>query len=339
MTDKKTKTFVYKHARFKALPKEGPEPTLPDRPLGELLVESLADTSNGRRRERLHLDGEAETWRLIGEFSLAQEGCVKGVLMRFSPGVNPQCLVDDVEAERITVQQLAVPQTLDGKQQEMIEGLLYFVVVGNHLVMMQSSTMRSVHLERHLLWLLRTMGKTQEGVLLSLDDQARSTVADILEANDIKEIELDGDLFPEEDQGPADTEVVRTHTESRQIPTGNTLGTAIWSAIKDSIGVDQAAGLDTTQLAGANISYELKVHYVQKTTGRGHVLLNQLGAALRHSDSPPLIRLKGGGSINGSELRVSGKVQLKLYDGVPSTDEVWSEMWEWLQKNLRSGVI
>lgn len=331
--DRKTKTFVYKRAHFH-------ETTAP---LSVLLAGALkAKPTLGDRRESLSPGAENPIWRLIGEFS-AEKDFVFGVLMRYMPGLHPPCLIDDETAKTVTVEQLAVPNTDDGKSRELVEGMLYFGAIDNHMVLMQSAGMRAKQLEMHLLWLLRKAGSIAETNTVCLNDTPTKKAVDALAEHEVRELDIGGELLPTDDAdephaGETHATKHRTGAEAANLVVQDGgASNGILSALKSLMSQDQASTLDSDALTGSNIGYTLTIRYSRATTDDGQALMNTLGSALRHADGvSTTIRLVGGGSITGDELKLSGPVRITYYDGVPSSNEVFEEMRTWLLDKVKS---
>lgn len=338
--EKKYKTLNYRRAAFSE----------PAQPLAALLAQALqARPTIGQRREQLAPDGESAIWRMVGNYSVKQ-GYVYGVLMRYMPGLYPQCLVDDELAKTIDTHQLKVPKTDDGKPRELIEGTLYFACFDNHVAMMQSAGLRSGHLEQHLQWLLRTTQLVADDNRLRLNDQPSASAEKALESTPVRGFAISGDLAPTEQSTPAvgpsgeagsqAPAQAHTATSSFELLHGTGAGNGIWDTLTRLIGVDDAAKLNISALTGSNIEFSLNVRYSHTTTSDGQKLLNQVGAALRHAEEvDTVIQLEGGGSIRGDQLRLSEKIRIETFDGVPQTDTVWKELQEWLLQLVTTGAV
>lgn len=112
------------------------------------------------------------------------------------------------------------------------------------------------------------------------------------------------------------------------------------AALRTLMSQDQASKLNVDALAGSNIGYTLTIRYKRATTDDGQKLMNTLGSALRHADGvETTIKLVGGGSITGDQLRLSGPVRITHYDGVPSSHEVFEEMRRWLLDKVKSEAV
>lgn len=337
--ERKTKTFTYKQAEIS--PFGG-------KTLQILLTQALEKLATvGERSEKLSPDDETPIWRLIGDTQVNQD-FVFGIFIRFSPGTNPVFLIDDKAAASITVEHLAAPVTDDGKRRELIESILYFGVTGNHLVLLQSPSLRSRQIEEHFRWLLRKSRALDDSTVLKLLDQPPLSVRQKIEKSKVKAISVTGDLTRPEDKHKRRSDEVTgvnlarfsdelTHSISA-LGDVNRKGTI--SAIRSLMGVDASARIDFDQLDGANLEYVLQLKYRKKTTESGQRAMDILGDAFRHAeDIDAKVLIKGGGSIHGSEFKLSGPVTLKAYDGIFSQTEVFEAIRMWLLEKLNSGDV
>lgn len=338
--ERKTKVLTYKHAQFYTT---GPV-------LKQALAHALVQLETiGKRRESLAPAGESPIWRLVGEFQIETE-FVFGVLLRYAPGTNPTFVVDDEAAVKLTVEQMSVPVTDDGKRRELVDAALFFGVFDNHLVMMQSASLRSDHLETHLQWLLHKAKSVAGDNTLQLIDQPPKAIREKLAGAKVKELDIGGALTPAAAINPAAdagkepqssgvkvVAKVQEQSVSDEIDEG---GAGVIDAIKRLLAPDQAAKLDFQKMAGANIEYTLKIRYKGTTTDDGQRLMNTLGSALRHADGVDTkIKLHGGGEIKGERLRLSGSVRIDTYNGIPAPSEVFEVIRKWLLDKLKSGDV
>lgn len=334
-TEKKQKHFVYKHVDFTKS--------------GFRLQQALSATLGilrtvGNRRNSLAPENEAPIWRLIGEYH-EDDAFFFGIMMQYSPGTHPQFAVDDQDALVISLQQLRVPKTADGKNQEPLDGMLFFAASDNHLVLMQGLAMRSQHLEQHLQWLLHKSGALPGDVTLRLLDQPPRKVRERLEAKDVRGIELGGDLSlaaPVEGDEDEELQPAPKGSKAKQLTVSGAAGDNLMEVLRPFLKPAEFAKLDLDKIAGANIAYNLEIRYQgRNTTADGHKFLNTLGAALRHTDTEvdTVIELVGGGKIRGSDLKLSGPCRIEHINGVPNPTHVFEEMRAWLLAKLKSGDV
>lgn len=332
-TDKRKKAVTYKQVTFH---QKGPK-------LKTLLDTALKKQSTVKdRRQSLAPSDEPPIWRLIAEFKI-ESALTFGVLVQYTPGSNPRLLIDDPDATTMKVEQFTTPPTADGNRREPMDGMLYFAVFDNHLVLLQSAALRSAHLETHLMWLLHHAEALEGTNQLKLIDKPPQKLIEKMAKREVKELEVGGELIPTAvfKQSSDDTAEPTSTTKSNTlISTKQTNNSSVLDALKGLLKPDAAAKLDLEALAGSNIEYTLRVTYKGSTTDNGQKLMNSLGVALRHSDDVHTkISLVGGGSISGEEIRLSGPVTLDFYNGAPSTDEVYEAMRTWLLEKLTTGEV
>jgi hypothetical protein len=358
MAEIKNKTLVYKRCRFHKRS---------DADLESLLKAALKSNGTvGSRRQSLAPKYESPIWLVIAQHK-SDSAFVFGLLVQYTPGTNPSFLVDDASAASLAVEHLQVPKTADGKDRQLLEAMLFFAVTGNHMVMMQSQALKSLQLERHLQWLLHESKQLEGDDTVKLDDHLPLQVRKKLEDAPIRSLTIGEDLA-----GPAEREEMQvaemprlvvgqsgepprlavTTRGTEELVLGQKVVTSsvqvasstgspeVFEMLKGLVGPSQASKLNLDGIDGSNIEYSLQIRYKRTTTDDGQKFMNGLGSALRHAEGVDTkIRLVGGGSISGDELRLSGPVKITTVNGVPHPDDVFEAMRTWLLERVKSGEI
>lgn len=329
----KVRTLVYKTASFQR----------GRHSLQRLLGRAMeALNTIGARRQGLGGGDESPLWLLIGQHA-QDDAFFFGVLMRYAPGVAGVAVVDDVAALALTVERFRAPATRAGKQRELVDGLLFFAVSGNHVVVMQSAGLRAVQLERHLQWLLHEARVLPGDNTLELADRPTRAIADLLEHAEVRDVVIGGELSTPV-QGVVD------ETNVGDAPRGNGILEAyeaagrasegILGALRSLLSEEDAARLNLDRLDESNLAYTLTVRYQRKTDDNGQGFMNRLGSALRHAEGVDAkIHLDSGVIVTGNQLRLTGPVRIQTSDGVPDPGNVFEAMRLWLLARLDAGEL
>ena len=100
------------------------------------------------------LNPQSTELRGIGRYSNVG-GLLVGYLVAFERGATQMVVGDDPNAASLLLNALPPPSpSKGGVQQQYLPGAIYFAIHGNHLVLVQSASIRSGALEAHLSWLL-----------------------------------------------------------------------------------------------------------------------------------------------------------------------------------------
>lgn len=233
------------------------------------------------------------------------------------------------------------------KRREFIDSILYFGVVANHVVIIQSSALNSRHLEAHLSWLLGTCaGVLDKSASIVLQDKPAESVFKKLAATPAKSVQIGAplttDASPEpslsstKDQSAAlSTEEVHA-SKVRYEPVG--VAASVINAIAP--GLFKKLQLEDS-LDDANIKIALEITYDRKTTKTGQSVIDQIATSMRHSPaSDVVINLQGGGKITGDELKLSGPIRLEfLKSGLVNESTLFHEMHKWLYAKISMDEI
>ncbi|MCV2438186.1 hypothetical protein [Paucibacter sp. DJ2R-2] len=332
--ERRRKAISYRYAEFKNIK---PTATLEDMVKQALIKLRMIK----QRRESLAPQDESPIWRLVGQ-SKIETGFVHALLARYTPGMASLYLEDDDSATTLAMRAVPVSKTPSGKQQELVEGTLFMSISGNHVVLMQSQSLRSDHVEEHLTWLLRKAGQIHELAEVVLTAKPpKSTLTKALKSP-VKSIDLGGALVPAWGNSDGDGGVARSEHAVRDFDLHNDAESSslILGVLKGLISKDRAAALDLDALNNSNIKYSLHVTYDRSTTKDGQKLLNKLASALRAAEGvEPTVHLKDGTVLTGSDLKLTGHINVDVWNGLPSADEVFGLMKQWLLAKLQNGEV
>lgn len=255
-------------------------------------------------------------------------------------------LIPEADAATAAIADDAPEQSRIKKRKEFVESILYFGVVDNHIVIIQSAALSSRQLEAHLAWLLGTctnyLGKSAN---LVLQDKPAESVFRKMEQTPAKSISvgapLTTDVYPStstpSSSAPAiDVEPGLHANKVRFQPAGPaaSLIRAIAPGLFEKLNLEES-------LDEANIHVSLEITYNRKTTKTGQSVIDQIATSLRHSPaSDVVINLQGGGKITGDELKLSGNIRLEfLASGLINEAVLFHEMHKWLYTKIDSSEI
>jgi hypothetical protein len=258
--------------------------------------------------------------------------------------------IDSLSSEKIPEESKAgdvASEELAKKRREFLESMLYFGVIDNHMIIMQSASLKSRELEAHLSWLLGTCTNSiPENSMLILKDKPAESVYQKMESKPVKSIKIGAPLTGEAHNDPSapkeqrveKTETVETHANKvRFTPQGmaaSLLRAALPEGFLDKLDLDDS-------LDEANIHVALEITYLRKTTKVGQRVIDSVATSLRHSpESDVVINLQGGGKIKGDELKLSGNIGVKFMEnGLIDESILYYEMHKWLLTKISSTEV
>ena len=314
---------------------------------GQTLKTLLEQALNKRKTlgDRRHnvASTEEPIYHAIGTPVCEKQGFVFGSLMTYTPGTDPLCFIDDDQATEVVLEKVSAPATDDGKRREFLSSLMFFAVIGNHMVLMQSQALKSPHLEAYLQWYLHASGVLAGTNTLALVDTPSEAIRKKMsQAKGVRAIKLGGELLPPSVITPPAEPTSTSTNKARQVAVQTTaLANAteedfgILAALKRLMSPSQAAKIDFDKLSGSNIELSVTLRYSRTTTDDGQNLMDSLGAALRNTDDVETeLELVGGGSIKGSDLKLTGTIGVMSYEGQLSASEVYEGLRQWLLQKV-----
>lgn len=330
--------------------------------LESILLEDGTASKVGMRREQISPSDSQSGYRLINR-SNTFKTILFGQLILFEQGKSQAFMTisDDVafyDINSITSEQIkldgdekATTEDKEKVKREFIDSILYFGVLGNHMVIVQSSSLRARDLETHLGWLIHSFSSSfSDSSALILRDKPSTEVIQKMDTTPVKKITLGsvpvksqtetGEVVMKNAPSlPAKTEIGNSIEKVRKVrfmPTGKG-----GSILKAAFGEDWFSNLRLEDsLDESNLQVNLEITYLRKTTSDGQRVMDTLASSLRHTDSDDIeIQLQGGGIIKGSDLKLTGSVSVQYNNGLIDENHLYLQMHKWLIAKIGSGEI
>lgn len=318
---RKRKTVQYKRAQFNATGSH----------LQAYLESALATAKKPVDRVEL-LDDKGSVRRVINS-SKQRNGMLFGQMIRYEPGKDQTVVVMDDESDEYPVEQMPLNQSDDGKKREVVKSVLYFGVLENHVVLVQSHALKARDYERHLEWLMkeRTSALPKDAALYLSDkpsDEARKKI----EKLPVKKVSIGAEL----DTTPVESKEFQSSQSIKFRPYGKG-----FDILQAALGEDWRNNLRLEDsLDEANLKVSLEVTYFRKTTEKAHEVLDNIATAMRHAEPGDVkIELQGGTVLKGNELKMTGYINVDTYNGVADSNDLYTEMNEWLKARVQDGTV
>lgn len=258
-----------------------------------------------------------------------------GVLVLFTPG-DHHLVIDAVRrdakpGERIgelDVQKLAPPE---GKHY--LETVLHFAVRDNHVVLIQSMSLRAQHLQDHLNWLLRAARCIDDSQMVSLSDEMSEETKSKLRQAPIKSMTLETAMV-----------------SGVQVPEGAPLDSSAlaafgrgWDAIKGLLsdtGYAPLTGKELEQVPDIGVKIEMNVRGRAPAGTTNDKIMKSVMNALKEAQGVRFqAKLKGVGTLRNEDFYIHTRKSIGSFDGQLIQVEVYEEMAKWLESLIHSGQI
>lgn len=318
--------------------------------LQELLTIALSEDQEthtaSKRMEQINPDDEAAS-RLINRFKLKHQGMLFGQLVRFEAGRSQVLMTLDLDAESYSVDTITSDSVLndnqdekerDRRRREFIDSILYFGVLDNHLVVMQSQALTTRELEAHLAWLLaERLELLGRGSVFMLIDKITEEVRERVVKTPVKSVNIGTPVETKDEQTETKaTPEIPSARGVKYIPSGQ--GADILAA---ALGKDWFNELKLEDsLDEANLQVQLKVTYLRKTSETGQKMLDDIASTLRHIDSDDVsVDFHGGGKLVGNEIRLNGHINVMTTNGIVDENDLFHQMHNWLVGRIEDHEI
>ncbi|MBN5391656.1 hypothetical protein JY551_06535 [Serratia marcescens] len=326
--------------------------------LNSIISENGTANKVASRREQINPSDSDSGYRLINRNS-SYQSILFGQLILFEQGKSQALMTisDDVsfyDINAITSSQikLASDENISEEEKqkikrEFVDSILYFGVLRDHVMIVQSSSLRAKDIETHLNWLIHSFGTvfTDDNYLVLQDKPTEETINKMMNSP-VKKINLgsvpvkaqtpDGKTIISSRSEPSSSTALQKVKKIKFMPTGK--GGDIIKAAFGEKWFDDLKLEDS--LDEANLQVNLEITYFRKTTKDGQRVLDTLATSLRNMEDDDItINLQGGGEIKGNSLRLSGKVNIQYNNGLIDENDLYLQMYKWLISKLHAGEI
>lgn len=302
---------------------------------GRLTLQSALTDAMSKRKtvgSRKQKQGENEKYISSIIYHRTEAGMLFGILAAYEKGTHQLTLAEDDTAEMLTVQQVAPPERADKKRQEFIEGICYFGIMKNHVVIVTSRALDARDVERYFNWLLVQSRSIVEGDYVALSDQIGSATKEKIQRSHVKSINIGTPLI----KIVEGDEVTSVERSTSKIEYGG-MGLDMLRYI---LGQDKLDKLKVSDALDGNIEVSLKISYKRKTTERGHKMLDTIALAARNlHEEDVTLDLASGGKVTGSEMKLSKMLTLAGRDGIVDPDDLFPKVRAWLKQLLDDAII
>jgi hypothetical protein len=318
-----SKTVIYKRADI-----EGIETDL------QATVEAaLAEAAKpSDRKETIGDAAVSNIRRVIGSHN-AKENMLFGSLYLYEVGKDVTFVIEDDDADEFLIEAqnpaVGLDDEDDTKRRELLESALYFAIWKNHVVVAQSAALKARDLENHLKWFASECTGMIEGEYpLALSDEPTQEARQKIQTLPVKNVELGTPISTEQAQAPDGVTFHRLKGRA-----GQAIAAFLGDEILNELKLEDA-------LEDSNLEVTLSLRYKRKTTDSGHAALDHIARAMRHAEPEDTKVTTGSGTvIKGGLLKLTGHVRVDTYNGIVDSNDLYSEMKNWLVERIEEGSV
>lgn len=251
-----------------------------------------------------------------------------GIFASYNQDQAQLVISEDDDADTLDIEELAPPER--GKRLQFLSGICYFAIHRDHVLLAQSQSLASRQFESHIKWLVEKAGISLPPFAIA-DAVSTPTKQKILRSH-VKQIEFGTPLVGSQDE----TDTVDSSSSNALV----NLGSVGISVLRTWLGEENFGKLKLSDALDGNIDVSLRIRYKHTTTEKARKLLDGIAIAARNLEEGDVrIGLVGGGKITGNELKLSKMIHVPARKGIPSADELFEGMHQWLTELLRTKLV
>lgn len=319
MRRSKPKRFTYWQARFMTEPNK--------ETLQQLLNSAFAGT---KVRQRLWPIDEEESYRYFINHIIMRPRFFCANFLGYEKGKIGQGIEEAFDKDQIDITALPAPKAADGKEQQYLDGKLYFVCSGNHVILSQDARLKAKRLEQYLNEMFhnkRCDGFPENQQLILERSISRKVRKQIKGA---RKIHLSTPLKYKSQETSDQRQLIKT------VPLGNA-----WEAVKSLVGIDLTQFETDGFIDPKNIEVTLSLLWKRKR-GEKRISdqLDSLTNTFRHVDDEIDFEVEtDSGKLKREELRLQHESNVEHINDVPILTDIFGKMIDWYRHLVEAGDI
>lgn len=324
----RTKTAIYKRAEVLGV-------DVPADPLATLLTEALKAQPHAKHRE--YAVGDDRHTRVLNT-PRHHATMIAASLLEFVPGDLPMTvkLLDGVEEYQLA--QAAKP----GDQEEYLRSQLYLGVLDNHVVVVQSPSLSSGHLEKYLSWFLTDCtGVLQSGAQVILHDRVKLPEgAEPKKLERVRGVRLSTHITPQQMATGAAERVPESRAQEAPRP-GALLRRMMTSMVPEGLqdvltGLASAEGLAVEEL---ELSFEIR-RRGRFPTEANRSIIDEIADLTRNAEDIDFeLEVPGLGTIRRGDLQLKKPISVRHSNGTLHFEELVPKLHDWVVGLINRGEI
>jgi hypothetical protein len=257
-------------------------------------------------------------------------GMLFGSVILHKPDSSKQAIVVDDNTDQFDVEALAPFSGKDGKRRQFFDSIAYFGVLDNHVIIVQTRTIRTKEVEGYFEWLLHDCDKLTDVQGVLLESKFSFETRDKIRRANVKKVKASLPLL-----SGLKAKWDKNHTTKRLELSGTGL-----DLLRELVGRGRYDNLNIQTEDLDDLEVNIEVKYNRKASDGAQELLNRLTGAVQDSlDDDVSVELKGTGTVKGDEIEIKGYRSITHINDHVEPSDLFSQMFEWLMANLESGTV
>ncbi|MFW2176649.1 MULTISPECIES: hypothetical protein [unclassified Moraxella] len=224
---------------------------------------------------------------------------------------------------------------LNQYQKEFIENTLYFGITGNHVAVIQSSSIRINRLSEYLNYLLGESGANLlGGNIILFKDMPSQQAKDIFREKPAKSVKLSQKIEASNEQQPKNITGFKSANFSF-----NNERSGLFNAVIQELGLDKKLSKklkDNLQDDNLFIDITLRIKgKVSETSESGQTIIDTIATSLVNLDDEDFrVEYEGGGSLRGDEFRQTKIIKVETFDDGINHIQLRADLFQFLKENI-----
>lgn len=278
------------------------------------------------RRIDLDQDGSVVVLNQVSSPASWSGPIFAGQLLHLKPGTEIPGITEDLEAE---VETYDIQSLTLGERTQLVNGILYFAITGNHIGLIEDNKARGRTLERYLTAFLQRAGELEEGQLIILNSKIKG------EVRKVEKLEIIPNRTPKERSQPTKSDGAQT----KSITDAESAGADVFELLR-VVGWTEHDLLRLQESLPEDGWLEGKLNVLFKQKGRkaAAVERTELERAIRNL-GPLSVSIAGGGKEKAGLRTLTEAVHVERTNGLLNPDSAMQEIVACLKSWSLAGQI
>jgi hypothetical protein len=264
----------------------------------------------------------------------SKSGMLFGHVVQYAPGRHHHAIRAEQKKPVVNVVEIAPKIADEETRAEFLESILYFGVKDNHVVLLQSRSLRGREFETYLGWLLSHAEVLEEddGVQLirGMTAAAKSKIAQ----DPPSKVRIGTALFER-------TQKVNIKDNSGRVKrTEFRIRGALWDFLRAEAGGSLDKLTVDDSIDPESIKAFVEIRYRKKKDVESGKVMEELVSALRHVHEDDIrVHLPKTGELRGDKIYLAATLSVAISNGNVVELDLHTQMWKWLEGLLKRKVV
>lgn len=275
-----------------------------------------------------------ESERVFLNDTISRNSMFFGEVVLYVPGRHHHAIRAEVDKPVVNVVEIAPKIENDEARAEFLESILHFGIKDNHVVLLQSRSLRGREFETYLAWILAKASSIGEDDGVQLVRGVTAVAKDRIAQDPPTKIKIGTQLFE------GTKKVTLTSPSGKTQRSVYRLKGALWKFLQEEAGGSLDKLSVDESIDPSSIRAFVEIRFRKKKDVESGKLMEELTSALRHQHEDDIrVHFPKTGELRGKDIYLSATPSIQIVNGNVVSQDLYSQMSQWLESLLKRKVV